>query len=107
MPKKTRLRRREFPKRHQRRVNGELFSLALSPVSGSSPAKFSCVVSKKIAPRAVDRNTLKRRCREVFRPLLADKKAMLVVVYPKKSALLVSYAHFSREAKALLGKMSS
>ena len=106
MPKENRLRRREFPLRRGKCVAGELLSVSVSPSSGSVEPKFTCVVSKKISPRATERNTLKRRCREIFRPLLSHKQSMIIIVYPKKSALKVPYAELSREAGRLLDKIA-
>src|SRR3989344_5306477 len=105
MPKENRLRRREFPLHRGKRIVGELLLLSVSPSVGSVEPKFTCVVSKKISPRATDRNTLKRRCREIFRSLLAGKKPLLIVVYPKKTALEASFADLSLEAERLLGKI--
>ncbi|HEY4511173.1 MAG TPA: ribonuclease P protein component [Candidatus Paceibacterota bacterium] len=107
MPKENRLRRREFPGHFAKRIVGELLSISISPSVGSVEPKFSCVVSKKISPRATERNTLKRRCREAFRPLLAHRQSLLLVVYPKKNALKAPYAELAREAEGLLGKINA
>jgi len=107
MPKENRLRRREFPLHRGKRIVGELLLLSVSPSVGSVEPKFTCVVSKKISPRATDRNTLKRRCREIFRPLLLRKQSMVIIVYPKKSALKAPYAELACEAEHLLGKINA
>lgn len=46
---------------------------------------FACVVSKKVARRAVDRNKIKRRIRAIFR--MIDSHTMNIIVYPRSTVI--------------------
>ena len=59
-----------------RRVHGLFFSLSVGEVVGVLGPKAACVVSKKVSLRAVDRNVVKRRCREVVRAQLRGTGAL-------------------------------
>jgi ribonuclease P protein component len=48
------------------RASGQYFSVVFAPGTGSGP-RLGLTVSKKTAPRAVDRNRIKRQVRESFR----------------------------------------
>lgn len=106
MARAARLTRADFPSRAAKvRVVNDLFSVSLWEARNGGP-KLSCVVSKKIATRAVDRNFLKRQCREIASPLVAAfKKPVAVVVYPKKAALAVSFSQRRTALVSLLGKL--
>jgi ribonuclease P protein component len=56
-------------------------------VGGGEGLKIAYVVSKKISPKAVIRNKIKRRMRAVVRQLLKDKEEQLNAL---KTTLLVS-----------------
>ena len=49
------------------RLHGALFFLSAFELPKGQEARFTCVISKKIAPSAVQRNTVRRRCREAAR----------------------------------------
>ncbi|HWP61657.1 MAG TPA: ribonuclease P protein component [Candidatus Paceibacterota bacterium] len=101
MPRKHRVKRADFPSR-SRRIGGKLFSLSVSPLP-SGHAKFSCVVSKKVALKAHDRNLIKRRCKEAARPLILKMKTPLVLVaYAKKEAAGASFAAIRADLESLL-----
>ncbi|RJQ33447.1 ribonuclease P protein component [Candidatus Parcubacteria bacterium] len=108
MARASRLSRAEFPTRPpKRRVADELFSVSLWPINIGLEPKCSCVVSKKVAAKAVDRNTLKRRSREIVAPLVsAFKQPVAIVVYPKKAALNASFAEIKVSLSALLAKLA-
>ena len=64
--------------------------------------KLTVVVSKKVASRAVDRNRIKRRVREAFDGLIASKRSVSVVVFPKASAQKANFEDLQREASVCL-----
>jgi len=103
MPKAHRLTREDFSSRPPtRRLHGALFSLSASP-RASGGAKFACVVSKKVALKAHDRNLLKRRCREAARTYLKHLKAPLALVaQAKKQAVGASFADIREDIKNLI-----
>ena len=91
MPRNNRLTRADFSlllKAKTRRINGTYFTVSVLKTEGETVSKVSCVVSKKVSTRAVDRNRIKRRVREVVRPLLLDlPQPVLLMIYAKKESL--------------------
>jgi ribonuclease P protein component len=113
MPKQQRLSRADFASltaAKQRRFFGVYFSLSMAfiPTNGSvSKLNCACVVSKKVASNAVDRNLIKRRCREVCR--LNIKSLMVpvsLIFYTKKEAKGATYSEIEKDIKRLLTQAS-
>ncbi|HEY4516987.1 MAG TPA: ribonuclease P protein component [Candidatus Paceibacterota bacterium] len=103
MPKKHRLSHAEFSSRAGgRRVHGALFALSIAPLP-AGPTKVSCVVSKKTALKAHDRNLLKRRCREVLRPHIKTlKHPYALVLQAKKQARGASFSEIREDVENLV-----
>lgn len=107
MPKKHRLTHADFArvsKSRARRIHGTYFSLSLSESQGGARvSQTACVVSKKTAARAVDRNLIRRRCREALRKHLVRIKTPTVFVFhAKREAARASYAEIARDIEALV-----
>jgi ribonuclease P protein component len=111
MPKRQRMTRADFSSMSvgkSRRFFGTYFSLSVTPfqaIMQANEPKYACVVSKKAAARAVDRNAIKRRCREAVR--LAAKGPALsasFVFYAKKEARGVSYAEIAKDIRKLIAQ---
>ena len=85
MPSQYRLSRADFKSmRGFKRLHGRLFSLSYGTIPGRA-AGAACVVSSKVASRAVDRNKIRRRSRGVLVAILRDvKKPIILVVIAKK-----------------------
>jgi len=117
MPKRQRLSRADFSSinvAQSGRFYGTYFSLSVSSRSKdvmSAESKFSCVVSKKAAKKAVDRNGIKRRCREAVRKTTKSTgehtAPFSFVFYAKKEAMKVSYAEIEKDVRQLLTQVSS
>ncbi len=103
MPKKHRLSHAEITARTGgRRVHGTLFSLSVSPLVAGQP-KTTCVVSKKVAIKAHDRNRIKRHCREAVRPLMKGVGATVaLVIHARKEASGASFRSIQEDVKSLL-----
>jgi len=103
MPKEHRLSHAELsclPR--ARRVRGALFSLSVSPRDGQY-TKVSCVVSKKAAPKAHERNLLKRRCREALRLRIKTlTRRYALVLHAEKQARNASFARIREDVANLL-----
>jgi ribonuclease P protein component len=105
MPKKNRLSRADlaaikYP--GQSRVHGRFFSLAVALIPGSDKQKVACVVSKKVSPRAVVRNALKRRCREVARAVLKEAHEPAALVFQaKREAAGASFEEIEKDIRGL------
>jgi ribonuclease P protein component len=78
-------------------VSGRFFTLQRLSSLGNE-TRFSCSISKKIAPRAVDRNRARRRVRAAFRLI---GRSGLFVIQIKKPALLAHYTELTEELRAL------
>ncbi|MCR4325184.1 MAG: ribonuclease P protein component [Patescibacteria group bacterium] len=89
MPKRSRLARSDFTdlrRTQSRRATGAYFSLSCTPLPDGEATKAACVVSKKVAARAVARNRIKRACREAVRPRLASIKPPQALIFTAKRA---------------------
>ncbi|HTR18529.1 MAG TPA: ribonuclease P protein component [Candidatus Paceibacterota bacterium] len=119
MPKKYRLSGEELRKlsspsneragrlasRAGKRFHGRLFSLLLVPIAGSS-AKCACVVSKKSARKAVERNTIKRRCRSILSKRMPSVKTPLALLfYAKPGARDATFSEVERDIESLLARL--
>lgn len=108
MPKKQRLSRRDFHilgHSPRKRINGVYFSLTLAPSPKGAGVQTACVVSKKVSPRAVVRNRIKRRCRDVVRAALsggAFSGAMLFTA--KRESATATYADMKSDIERTLGR---
>lgn len=69
----------------------------------SEGLRWACVVSKKVAQKAVDRNKLKRRMRSVLLPLLKQvRDPQWIVLQAKRGASQASFAELKRDMHALV-----
>ena len=104
-----RLARRDFVRLRQlqsRRVHGALFSLAIAPRALAEGVQFACVVSKKVSPKAVERNRIKRCCREAVRSFTVKERApQTLVVTAKRSARGASPKDMMSDISTILKKI--
>jgi len=101
LPKSRRLVRDDFSKRALKSVPFAFGSVKV--IEG--PSKAAVVVSKKISPRAVSRNALRRKVyaalKENFR---ANAPRHALIVYPNKKALAVPFAELALELERALAR---
>ncbi|KKW19521.1 MAG: Ribonuclease P protein component [Parcubacteria group bacterium GW2011_GWA2_51_10] len=97
---------KEIEKARFRREHGKLFTLTHGALSAAvSGVKFSCVVSKKVSSKAVERNLIKRRCRAaVLERVPRARGSTALVFYAKKTALGATYAEIKHDIADLLEK---
>jgi ribonuclease P protein component len=112
MPRKNSLTHAEFVRVEQakfRRERGSLFILSFGVLTGQKTAeiKAACVVSKKTAPRAVERSLIKRRWRAAMSQSLAEIAPPAVLVfYAMRQAMTASYTDIRNDVTALVGRAS-
>ena len=73
-----------------RKLHARHCVIAITPTP-ELPTALTCVVSKKVARHAVDRNRIKRRIREAFRRVDAVPPYATLVVYPRISVLTIPF----------------
>ena len=91
-----------------RRERGTYFALSHGSIPGPQEGcpRVACVVSKKVAARAVDRNLIKRRCRDAARRLIADiKEPLALVFYANRNAKDASYEEIEKDMSKLVQKL--
>ncbi len=106
MPKKQRLTGAQIRRlKTEKRLISSLFSLSVS--KNEAPlAQIACVVSKKVSPKAVVRNTVKRRMRAALRSTTLPPHVSLVLT-AKKAAADASYADLREDVAHLVVKLNS
>jgi ribonuclease P protein component len=104
MPKKYRLSGEEIRNLSGKRMHGRFFSLLVASIPGAH-AKCASVVSKKVSARAVDRNKVKRRCRNSLAKLMpAIHKPVALVLYAKREAKDAEFSDIDRDIASLLSR---
>jgi ribonuclease P protein component len=98
LPKRQRLTRSGFK---EALIGGSIvhtphFSARVNKVNKTEKPRYSCVVSKKVAPLATDRNLIRRRVMDAARG-----GAKSAIFYAKKDAGKISF----QELKSEIGKI--
>jgi ribonuclease P protein component len=107
MPRKNTLTHAEFVRADMarfRRERGSIFILSFGTLPGQKPTdlKATCVVSKKTAARAVDRNLIKRRWRAAMSQCLSAAAPSALVFYAMKPANGASFEDIKSDVQALV-----
>lgn len=98
LPRRLRLSRTTFPKAGRgTRLSSLHFTLLYGP---SSDGGCSVVISKKVAPRSVDRHRIKRKMLALMRPYCLSTRYL--VAYAKKDARALSSRELRTELTDLL-----
>lgn len=100
------VKRDDFAKAHKRgRFVGGAYLSAKVLKNNLPHVRFAFLVSTKVSKRAVDRNKVKRRLREIVRSLLPDTAPGVDVVFlTKKDILTKSYSEIEKSVKKILKK---
>ncbi len=106
MPKKHRLTGVQIRQlKPEKRLISSLFSLSVTR-GDSAVAQIACVVSKKVSPKAVVRNTVKRRMRASLAGTPLPSQVSLILT-AKKSAADASSAEIKADIESLISKLRS
>ncbi len=92
------------------RCHGRFFSLSVTPLPLGRHPLFACVVSKKVASKAVQRNRIKRHFREVVRVHIQKgiNAPPLVFVFRAKVGVSgTAFADVFNDIGGLIDKMSN
>ncbi len=105
IPRLNRISRREFPSPQERgiRLFSPLFSITQYPNKGLGVSRASIVVSRKVSPKAVVRNSLKRRFYEAIHGFLKTTPPSSFVVYPKKESIGLTTHEIKKEMEKVFG----
>lgn len=86
-------------------VGGRLFLIRFKS-NQEGRIRVGIVISKKVAKKAVTRNKLKRRIREIVRSVALERKENVdLVIIAKKAATNASYLELESEWKNILSKI--
>lgn len=84
------------------RLHTQPFLLVVAP-SPTSESRLGIIITKRIDKRAVVRNRIRRRVREIFRHYRADLKQPLdILVIARKAALSCPFSVMQRQTVAAL-----
>jgi ribonuclease P protein component len=75
--------------------------------NGLSQARIGIIASRRVAPRAVDRNRMKRMVREVFRTLEKRPAGMDIVVELRRCPARGTHAAARAELVRLLAELAA
>ncbi len=102
-PKKNRLSKKDFSLISKKKIiRGSFFDISIIEKEGLPSFKVSCVVSKKTAKRAVDRNKMKRKIYNLFMEHKNELKPNFYIIYPKREVLYTKYDNLNSELKNIL-----
>jgi ribonuclease P protein component len=102
--------RRDFLKVQKgRRVHSGLFSVQVLRQDQAGPSRAGFTVSKKVSPRAVKRNRIRRRLKEALRQtgVLLPQSGLDVVIVAREDALTAGYDRIISELSRLLRKATN
>jgi len=107
MSKKDRLTTADFRKlRPGRRFHGALVTLSVASLE-KGPARYSCVVSKKVSPLATTRNRIKRRLRNAVVAAGIPRQPLALVFTAKKSSVDAAYRDIIADVSSVLRNIRS
>lgn len=87
-------------------LHGRLVTVTFAPLPGFSRPKAAAVVSKKVALRAVDRNRIQRRVRDILRPhILLSQEPLAIIVRAKKEALSADMAALRADLEPIIARI--
>jgi ribonuclease P protein component len=73
-----------------------------SPLRQNFP-RFGFIIPKKVLPRAKNRNTIKRRLKNILSKVADRVKPVDVLLFPKSQALKIKFSDLEREVIVILG----
>jgi ribonuclease P protein component len=71
--------------------------------SDQNTPRFGFIVPKKVIPKVVDRNLIKRRLKSILLKYQAKLRPADIIFYPQKDLLKKQYVRLETDLKQLLG----
>jgi ribonuclease P protein component len=105
LPKKHRINRKLFEEvaKKGKSFSSKYLSLKIAPVS-ENQSRFAFVVSSKVAKKAVDRNKIKRRARNIVQKNLGKiKRQINAIIFFKQGAEKLAFAELEKEINDIFG----
>ena len=90
--------------RSSRLINGKFIKIRVRYGLNQNYPRFGFIVPKKVIPRVVDRNLLKRRIKSSLITFSRDLKAADVIFYPQKELIKKDYQFLQQAIKDLFTK---
>lgn len=72
--------------------------------SDQNNPRFGFIVPKKVMPKVVDRNLIKRRIKSVLTRTVKDLRPIDIIFYPQKDLVKKKFGELEREVKQLFSK---
>jgi ribonuclease P protein component len=92
-------------KRFKRPFNTSSLRLSISHESGKI-ARFGIIIPKKVLPKAVDRNKVKRRIKAILRKHFNHFNQVDILILPQKSSLKVKFGQLESEIMFAIKKLN-
>jgi len=83
---------------------GKFLKIRVRYLSNQNPTRFGFIVPKKVLPRVVDRNLVKRRIKSLLQKMSAQIKPVEVLFFPDKQSSKQSFQKLSEEVTELFTK---
>jgi len=95
---------RLFDKIHKQKSVKSSFFVIKSLVNRFSNPRFSLIISKKVSPKSVERNLLKKRLSEIIRSIIFTIKNFDIIIMVSPEAKKLSFEELSQEIKKAFKK---
>ena len=69
-----------------------------------NPTRFGFIVPKKVLPKVVDRNLIKRRIKSILIASLDQLRPVEILFFPEKQSVKQTFSQLSEEVKDLFTK---
>lgn len=93
-------------KKFGKKISSSLFNIVYFLDTKSSESKFAFVISKKLLPKASDRNKAKRLSRALTRESLeVFPKGIKAIIFPKPQIIKSNFTELTHNYKMLVAKI--
>lgn len=90
--------------RASKSFQSKLLKIRIRYAPNQNGLRFGFIVPKKVVPKVVDRNKIKRRIKSILAKNVSKLKFSDVIFYPQKSLLKIDFAALEQEIKDLFTK---